>query len=105
MLAMKKLKAIFKGDAVRCEKCGVEIWEGVDCDCGVDGADHEGVTEAYEQKKEAECKAWTYEKEDLLKQLRREKAKVIRDQKRVRKYSPRKKDSSVYQSTNEEKQK
>jgi hypothetical protein len=46
----KKLKAVFITDTVRCEACGVEIWEGVDCDCGVDGADHEGLKEAYEQK-------------------------------------------------------
>jgi len=51
-----KLKAIYKDDAVRCEKCGVEIWEGVDCDCGVDGAEHEGLEEAYEVKRECELK-------------------------------------------------
>jgi hypothetical protein len=49
---MPKLRAIFKDDAIRCEKCGVEIWEGVDCDCGIDGADHEGLTEAYKQKRD-----------------------------------------------------
>lgn len=89
---MKKPKAVFKDEAVRCEKCGVEIWEGVVCDCGVDGGDHEGLVEAYEQKNKTDVKAWTPEKEARLKQLRREKAKVIRDQKRVRKYSPRKKE-------------
>ena len=46
----EKLKAVYRDDAVRCEKCGVEIWEDVDCDCGVDGADHEGLAEAYERK-------------------------------------------------------
>lgn len=35
---------------------------------------------------------WTNKKEQELKKLRREKAKLIRDQKRVRKYSPRKKE-------------
>lgn len=43
-------KAVFKDDAVRCEKCGVEIWDGVDCDCGIDGVDHEGLEVAYKQK-------------------------------------------------------
>lgn len=47
-------KAIFKDDAVRCERCGVEIWSDVDCDCGLDGDEHEGIEEAYEQKKQAE---------------------------------------------------
>ena len=47
-----KAKAVFKDDAVRCEKCGVEIWEGVDCGCGVDGADHDGLAEAYKEKTE-----------------------------------------------------
>jgi hypothetical protein len=37
-------------------------------------------------------KDWTKEDESELKKLRRRKAKVIRDKKRVRKYSPRKKD-------------
>lgn len=32
---------------------------------------------------------WTADKESLLRQLRREKAKHIRDKKRKRKYSPR----------------
>ena len=44
------MKAVFKDDAVRCEKCGTEIWEDVDCKCGVDGADHEGLADAYEEK-------------------------------------------------------
>jgi hypothetical protein len=34
---------------------------------------------------------WTPEKEAELKKLRAEKAKVIRDKKRVNKYTPRKK--------------
>jgi hypothetical protein len=46
------MKAVYNAEmeAVICSKCGVEIWEGVDCDCGVDGVDHEGLIEAYEQK-------------------------------------------------------
>jgi len=49
---IKKVKAIYdeKLDAVICKKCKVEIWEGVDCDCGVDGALHSGLDEAYKQK-------------------------------------------------------
>lgn len=47
------VKAIFRDDAVRCERCGVEIWEGVSCDCGIDGADHEGLVEAYDEKADA----------------------------------------------------
>lgn len=47
----KKLRAVYRDDIVRCEKCGVEIWEDVDCDCGADGADHLGLAEAYEEKK------------------------------------------------------
>jgi hypothetical protein len=43
-------KAVFKDEAVRCERCGVEIWQDVDCACGIDGADHEGLAEAYEEK-------------------------------------------------------
>ena len=56
---MKKVKAVYNKemDAVVCEKCGVEIWEGVDCDCGVDGALHLGLNEAYKQKAEANAKA------------------------------------------------
>ena len=45
-------KAIFKDGVVRCERCGTEIWEDVDCDCGIDGANHEGINEAYEQEKQ-----------------------------------------------------
>ena len=48
-----KIKAVFKNDAVRCGKCDVEIWEDVDCACGVDGVDHEGLKEAYEEKAKA----------------------------------------------------
>lgn len=46
-------KAIYLDGAVRCEKCDTEIWEGVDCNCGSDGADHEGLYEAYIQKTKA----------------------------------------------------
>ena len=52
-----KAKAVFKDDAVRCEKCGVEIWEGVDCGCGVDGAGHDGLAEAYKEKTEVKYNA------------------------------------------------
>jgi len=45
-------RAVYKDGAVRCEECGAEIWEGVDCDCGIDGADHPGFEEAYEAKAE-----------------------------------------------------
>ena len=48
-----RLRAVFEGDAVRCGVCGVEIWEGVDCDCGVDGVDHVGLVEAYVEKRGA----------------------------------------------------
>lgn len=47
-------RAIFKDGVVRCERCGVEIWEDAECDCGVDGSDHEGLDEAYANKREAE---------------------------------------------------
>ncbi|MCL2643424.1 MAG: hypothetical protein FWD52_07965 [Candidatus Bathyarchaeota archaeon] len=48
------LKAVFKDGTVRCEKCEVEIWDGADCDCGVDGADHEEIKEAYAEKTKIE---------------------------------------------------
>jgi hypothetical protein len=51
---LKTESAVYKDDAVRCNKCETEIWEGVECDCGVDGEDHAGLTEAYEQKAKAE---------------------------------------------------
>lgn len=51
---MSKIKAIYKDGAVRCERCGVEIWDDVDCDCGVDGSDHEGIAEAYEKKNKSD---------------------------------------------------
>ncbi len=44
---------MFKDDAVRCEICGVEIWEGSECACGIDGEYHEGLQEAYEEKARA----------------------------------------------------
>jgi hypothetical protein len=43
-------QAVYKDDTVRCSVCGVEIWEDIECDCGIDGADHEGLSEAYEKK-------------------------------------------------------
>lgn len=51
---MSKIKAIYKDGAVRCERCGAEIWDDVDCDCGVDGSDHEGIAEAYEKKNKSD---------------------------------------------------
>ncbi|MCJ7559192.1 hypothetical protein MUO79_01060 [Candidatus Bathyarchaeota archaeon] len=78
---MKKLKAVFKDDAVRCEKCDVEIWEGVDCDCGVDGVDHDGLTEAYEEKKKIDA--------ETFRKLNNDRMKAYRDKNRARKYSPR----------------
>jgi hypothetical protein len=87
-----KVYAIFENDAVRCQKCGVEIWEGVDCDCGVDGADHEGLTEAYEKKrtqiqKESEKQSEVDKTE--FRRLNAKRMKAYRDRKRARKYSPR----------------
>ena len=49
-LTIQHPKAIFKDDAVRCELCGTEIYEDVNCDCGIDGSDHEKLKEAYEEK-------------------------------------------------------
>lgn len=57
------VKAIYKDGAVRCEKCGVEIWDDVDCDCGIDGADHEGIMAAYGEKLKAELEK--FEKSDF----------------------------------------
>lgn len=59
MSSKEKIRAVYKDGAVRCEKCGDEIWEGVDCSCGIDGADHEGLQEAYieKAKHEEEVKA------------------------------------------------
>ena len=48
------VNAINKDGAVRCEKCEVEIWEGVDCDCGISGEDHEGIIPAYGEKLKTE---------------------------------------------------
>jgi len=81
-----KAKAVFKDDAVRCEKCGVEIWEGVDCGCGVDGADHEGLKEAYEEKFR---QGWTAEDEQNFRELDRKRMKHKRDLNRKRRFSPR----------------
>ena len=92
-LNMQKLKAIFKDDSVRCEKCGTEIWEDVDCDCGVDGSDHEGLKGAYEEKAKAEIEVWSAEDEIIYAPLRQKKLRVEarkrRDKTRVRKFSHR----------------
>jgi hypothetical protein len=87
---MGKLKAVFKDDTVRCEKCGVEIWDDVDCDCGVDGADHEGIAEAYEQKKKVDVEVWTEQNMAELRRLQRKYKRHVRDKNRVRKFSPKK---------------
>jgi len=49
-------RAIYSNDAVRCEKCMIEIWEGTECACGIVGADHQGLAEAYQKKAEADNK-------------------------------------------------
>lgn len=60
---IKMVKAVYKDGAVRCEKCGVEVWEGVDCDCGIAGEDHEGIIAAYGEKLKSELE--TFERSDF----------------------------------------
>lgn len=50
-------EAIYKDKAVRCKICNVEIWEDVNCKCGIDGSDHKNLAEAYEEKAVAEKQA------------------------------------------------
>lgn len=49
------MKAIYKDDAVRCPICGVEVWDGVECDCGHEFTIEE-MAEAYAERASAEKK-------------------------------------------------
>ena len=100
-MATTKPKAVFKDGAVRCKKCGVEIWEDTSCDCGIDGAEHEGLKEAYEEKAKIDIKdyeVWTVEDEAVYRPLRRKKLRIeARERKdlggRFKRYGARKRKS------------
>jgi len=113
-----KPRAVFKDDTVRCSVCGVEIWEDVDCDCGVDGADHEGLVEAYTEKRNAaqhsdavavDDDIWTEEDErvfrPLLRKYMRLRKRSLRGEGRVKKYGARttRKDDTDLQDTSKAK--
>jgi len=80
---MKKLKAVYKDDAVRCEKCGVEIWDGVDCGCGLDGALHEGIEEAYREKAKKHWEDYDEEEEKQHRKELKEHEKYMRNYERL----------------------